>query len=835
MFKSIFIFTFITYLSLFAEIKSQTQDSVVLKEGIVLKLERRDRSQMISPNPVVASIETGEWDTPSINEQFMFNDEVVGIWEKINAGDDGWFRGDTLVNSYVYFQYESDKEDIVLLEGMGNTMVYVNGTPRSGNPYRSKDNFESWEPRFDYSLIPIKLKKGSNEFLFECNRWVLKVKINFIKQGLIFNEKDLTIPDLIVNETVKTYGAIPIMNATENSYSDLYVKTWSGDSEPGYYHIDKITPLSVFKTPFYINLPVQQTTGDVKLNIEVIKKENQNEKIFSSSSIDLHVVNKNETHRETFISNMDGSVQYYAVNPPKTDVDKPALFLSLHGAGVEAINQAQAYYHKNWGYIVAPTNRRPYGYNWENWGRLDALEVLDLSKEKFNVDERRVYLTGHSMGGHGTWHVGINYPDKFAALGPSAGWISIWAYRISSRSASDSSEIKNMLMRSSKHSDTYSFTTNLTPNGVYIIHGELDDNVPPEQARSIVENLSKFHKDYIYHEQPGAGHWWDNSDEPGADCVDWSPMFDFFAHHSLPDKNEIKIIDFVTANPAVSSKNYWIEIINQVEQQKLSKINFMLEPGNRKFFGTADNIKIFSIDASMLSGNELVSVEIDNQEISGINIPDDQKIYFEKKNDRWRVIGEPGKQNKYPARCGNIREVLNNDVVFVYGTHGSEDENTWAFEKARYDAERIWYRGNGSIEILRDDEFNAVKYKDRNVILFGNSETNSAWNSLLKDSPVQVSDGKLTVGKKIYKGDDYVCLMIRPRTDSEFASVGVVSGTGIKGMRLSNFAQYYHPYVSFPDIVVYDSEIEKSDEEGIKFLGYFGSDWSLGNGEFVSQ
>jgi len=77
--------------------------------------------------------------------------------------------------------------------------------------------------------------------------------------------------------------------------------------------------------------------------------------------------------------------------------------------------------------------------------------------------------------------------------------------------------------------------------------------------------------------------------------------------------------------------------------------------------------------------------------------------------------------------------------------------------------------------------------------------------------------------------------MIRPRTDSEFASVGVVSGTGIEGMRLANFAQYHHPYVSLPDIVIYDSEITKSDEQGVRLTGYFGNDWSMEKGEFVGR
>lgn len=94
-----------------------------------------------------------------------------------------------------------------------------------------------------------------------------------------------------------------------------------------------------------------------------------------------------EHYKQTFISEIDGSVQYYAVAPQKGGkTDSPALFLSVHGAGVEAIGQARAYEPKDWGTLVAPTNRRPRGFNWEDWGWLDAMEVLDLSIRKYSPD-----------------------------------------------------------------------------------------------------------------------------------------------------------------------------------------------------------------------------------------------------------------------------------------------------------------------------------------------------------------------------------------------------------------------------------------------------------------
>jgi predicted esterase len=46
----------------------------------------------------------------------------------------------------------------------------------------------------------------------------------------------------------------------------------------------------------------------------------------------------------------------------------------------------------------------------------DVMNVLDIICKEYNVDERRIYLMGHSMGGAGTLYLGTKYPDKFAAL-----------------------------------------------------------------------------------------------------------------------------------------------------------------------------------------------------------------------------------------------------------------------------------------------------------------------------------------------------------------------------------------------------------------------------------
>jgi hypothetical protein len=125
-------------------------------------------------------------------------------------------------------------------------------------------------------------------------------------------------------------------------------------------------------------------------------------------------------------------------------------------------------------------------------------------------------------------------------------------------------------------------------------------------------------------------------------------------------------------------------------------------------------------------------------------------------------------------------------MIFVYGTQGTREENAWACDKARYDAETFWYRGNGSVEVIADVAFLPEAAAGRSVIIYGNANTNAAWPRLLGDSPVQVERGVIVAGEHELHGHDLACLFIRPRPDSDIACVGVVSGTGPAGMRLTN-------------------------------------------------
>lgn len=777
---------------------------------------------------VEEKIVNGTWVSPKVGEVWTIQDTNKAVWNEIEPDSTGWYSGRKLRRTYVYYSVNSPKEQVIILETMGNRMTYVNGEPRIGNQYQRTDTQQSWEPKYNYGKIPIKLKKGLNHLLFNVNRGRLKVLFHSMNSVAKFNVNDPTFPDLLVGETVNHYGAVLVMNGTEKALKGLQIESSNKKLETTTVTIPTIPPMTVRKVPFKI-VGIAPT---MKENFDIRLKLIQSGYLLDESKVVFSVKNPNETHKRTFISNIDGSLQYYAVNPAQNnDNIEKALVLSVHGASVEAINQAGSYAGKDWTYIVSPTNRRPYGFDWEDWGRIDALEVLAEANKNYKINQEKIYLTGHSMGGHGTWYLGVTYPDKWAAIAPSAGWISYWTY-VSHRMQNHKDNLWKMMRRSSRPTDTYGLVDNISDKGIYIIHGADDKVVKAKQAHQMIDTLKVHNINYKYHEEPGAGHWWDHSDEPGADCVDWAEMFDYFAKRLIPADEVVRDLDFTTASPGVSAWRKWLGIEAQEKQLAMSNAKFRWNPGSQSFQGTTDNVERLSFKLRHLNVDSIFFV-IDEQKFDKIEYPAEKQVWFTKSEGKWKQISKPSSDLKGPHRYGTLKEAYNHKFVFVYGTQGDSEEDQLNYNKARFDAETFWMQGNGAIDIIADSEYFHEKYKNRSIIIFGNATTNSAWDKLLKNSPIQVENGFVKVEDKKIESKDLACFFIRPKPNSEKNMVAVVCGSSKKAMKITNRRGFMYPFLNAPDFVLFNDEIFQLDNSGIEATGFFGNDWSVKNGEFL--
>jgi dienelactone hydrolase len=758
----------------------------------------------------------GSWKTPVAGGAVVGLDGVARKWTTAKLGADGVVQSSGR-GGMIFVPIPSDVDRPAILEATGHGWAYVNGEPRIGDIYGN-----------GYVQLPILLKKGVNELLFGPGRGRLKLKVREPRGPFEFNTADVTAPDLVAGKQFEAWIALPLSNATSEMAKGFTVASnvagWDSISTV----VSAIQPMSARKTAVRIagKAPMEEGKASVELGLW------NGEKKLAETRFTIEVVSATKARKETFVSAIDDSVQYFGFVPalPLPGGGKPGLVLTLHGASVEAIGQARAYAAKPGLHIVAATNRRPYGFDWEDWGRQDALETLAMAGKQLVFDPARVYLTGHSMGGHGAWHVGVTHPDRFAAIAPSAGWVSMWSYAGMRKQENPSPPVE-LVMRSSTPSDTLALSRNLAELGVYVLHGDADDNVPVSQARSMRSALAEFHRDFAYFEEPGAGHWWDKPGTPGADCVDWAPAFSFFDSHRIPAAESVRRIDFRTAHPAVSAGCHWASIEAQQKDFRVSRLNLAADPKAKTIGGITENVRRLHLDLKTIGADADWSFSVDGGKtpfpVAGPAFAGD----FEKSDSGWKPIAPPPRVEKGSHRSGGFKNAFRNRFLFVFGTSGAPEENDWCRAKARFDAEQWWYQGNGSVDVIADKDFRPEAFANRNVIVYGHAESNAAWKSLLEKAPIQVHRGELFSGARREIGADLAALFIAPRPDSDVASVGVVAGTGLGGMRLLDRTPYLRSGAGYPDWLILDRAAATNGLEGVRAAGNFGVDWRFETGE----
>jgi dienelactone hydrolase len=802
---------------------------IVLRECLVLPRVGRGARSPVRLEPLEELMIRGAFKTPRAGDTVNnYKGEPVA-WAAAKADDDGWISGENYGGAYAFWSVESPKAGAAILNARGHSLVYVNGELRYGDPYNT-----------GYVQLPVMLKQGANELLFQIGRGRIKAQLEPVSAPLVIGS-DWTLPDFVAGQAGNRLlaGAVNVLNTTEQAIDVTPLVTAVSPARPNErysYPASRIPPLSARKIAFSVPQIEQAVAGEYSYELSLAREGRLSDSL-AKSKFTISAVTPDQARRVTFISNIDGSVQYYGLRPAVPlgeGGDKPGIVLSLHGASVEAIGQARAYGSKSWCHVVAATNRRPFGFDWEDWGRLDALEVLAHAKSTLEHDPTKLWLTGHSMGGHGTWSVGGHFPDQFAAIAPSAGWESFWSYSGSGERYELKSPVTELLDRAANPSRTLLRKNNYRQQAVYILHGDADDNVPVTEARNMRDALKEFHTDLQYFEQPGANHWWDAGNDDGADCLDWQPIFDTFARRRLPRINEVQSVDFTTVCPEHTADCHWARIEMQQQQLAPSRVQLKLLPNKGEFEGSTENVARLSLQlAGVISPRETVTIRLDGLEPLTAAWPASGRLHLRRGSGGWAAIEPPAATRKGPQRYGWFKNALRHNFLLVYGTQGSAAENAWSYQKARFDAEQWWVRGNGSVEMVADHEFDPKRYPDRGVVLYGNADSNSAFELLLKDAPLRLGKGLLQVGERKLEGNDLAALFCYPRPDSATACVAVVGGTGLAGMRVTDRAGYFTSGASFPDLIVYGPETLLEGAGGVRAAGFFGEDWSVENGEFA--
>jgi predicted peptidase len=172
----------------------------------------------------------------------------------------------------------------------------------------------------------------------------------------------------------------------------------------------------------------------------------------------------------------------------------------LHGAGErgdDGLKQTQVglgrairLQPENWP-AIAIFPQVPENESWLGEASVAAVAALDSTISEFSVDESRQYLTGLSLGGNGTWYLGYQHTERFAALVAVCGFVALRPDR-------------TFLINSTNPYAT--LAQDLVDKPVWIVHGDADVVVSVEESRRMATELQSLGADVHYTELPGINH-----------------------------------------------------------------------------------------------------------------------------------------------------------------------------------------------------------------------------------------------------------------------------------------------------------------------------------------
>jgi predicted peptidase len=138
----------------------------------------------------------------------------------------------------------------------------------------------------------------------------------------------------------------------------------------------------------------------------------------------------------------------------------------------------------------------PEGSAWTGAQADLALAALNQTLTEFHADADRIYLTGLSLGGYGTWYLAYRHPELFAAVVPICGWIDGRPDR----------EHFDPIVAPQDGPPLEAVARRLGRTPIWIFHGEADSAVPVAGARGPAAALQAAGADVRYTEYLGMDH-----------------------------------------------------------------------------------------------------------------------------------------------------------------------------------------------------------------------------------------------------------------------------------------------------------------------------------------
>jgi dienelactone hydrolase len=466
------------------------------------------------------------------------------------------------------------------------------------------------------------------------------------------------------------------------------------------------------------------TKDHASVDFNLLRTENELKEIFDYVESDKdYFKSKRGRIKVGYLSEIDSSFQPYDIlirknyDPSK----KYALVLSLHGYQNEIQKYSDLFGNvkksvpESLNIIeVAIYGRRNHFYL--GAAEEDVLTVLNKVQSEYSIDPNKVYLMGSSMGGFGTWFIGLNYPDLFAALSP-----------VCPPSIFSGPKFMNTI-------SPIEYVSNARNLPARIYHGAIDSSVNVNNSRRMVSRLKEMNYDYVYTEYPDVGHdSWNNAD---AD-KDRLPWLLKYTRDLFPDS--VKHRAFYLRY----GKAYWLRITGKENWNEFSEIDGEII-GENKISIRTNNVSSFFVDLKHpgLNPNEPLKIVVNGTPIASSTYGEGTDFHFTQ-DSAW-VRGKSNENGlvKKEGLEGPLVAAETGRFLFVYGTGKAEKVNL--LKRIGTLLQNEMSNSDMDIKLVPDtlviSENLAEKY---NLYLLGSPEENIYLKEILSELPLSFSKDSL--------------------------------------------------------------------------------------------
>jgi hypothetical protein len=471
-------------------------------------------------------------------------------------------------------------------------------------------------------------------------------------------------------------------------------------------------------------------------------------------------------------SAVDGSVQPYAVTLPpgygQERTKKWRVDVVLHGrnAGLTEVSFLHSFAEK-----PAP-KEQPFvridiygrGNNAYRWaGETDVMEAVDnfVAVEKALgrgplLDPQRFVLRGFSMGGAGTWHLGLHRPDRWCVLGPGAGFTTTHGY-IKDLPEKLPSYVEDCL----RIYDAVDYAENAFDVPVVAYSGS--DDPQKAAAQNIEDKLKKLEIPMTHIVAPGLKHefpiFWQKQAE------------DEYAKYVEKGRPEYpKHVRFVTYTLKYPSCD-WVEVLGLDRHYRRTLVD--AERADDSYKVKTENVRVLAFRLPVGSTRGEVALNVDGQEVAAkaVEVAGSHRVFLEKRDGKWfsalpeRIVTDRLRTlQKTIGLQGPIDDAFTGPFLCVRGTKEAWHNATLQYadaELTRFTEEWSKYL-RGDLPVKDDNAVSPEDIATKHLILFGDPASNSLIAQALPRLPLGWTKDKITWDGKEYAAADHVPVLIYP-------------------------------------------------------------------------